>query len=50
MRRSPYEWIRVRVAPKYYKKLQQLARRRKATLTSVVESLIEKEEDRDKRA
>lgn len=47
MRRSPYEWIRVRVAPKYFRKLRAIARRRQVTLTAVIENMISKEGSRD---
>ena len=48
MRKTPYEWIKVRVAPRYRRMLEKLAKRQGSTFTELVESWLDSEMERQK--
>lgn len=48
MRKTPYEWIKVRVAPKYRRMLEKMAKRQGSTFTELVESWLDSEMERQK--
>ena len=47
MRKTPYEWIKVRVSPECRKILEELAERKKTTYTHLIEAWL-KREDKNK--
>ena len=49
MRKTPYEWIKVRVKPKYRRVLERLAKNQDSTFTKLIESWLDGELERMKR-